>query len=87
MAEKRDHGRRSLCARIDRTELGADVGLVNLGGSFTASQGDQAGITVDNHGRTLPSPTFGFILRVSDMLSLGVAHCPEGRRVSVRVIK
>jgi long-subunit fatty acid transport protein len=64
-------------SRLDESTLGADMGLVSLGASFTPSAGDQAGTTVSNQGTTIPSPTFGFIYRVSDLFSAGIgAYAP-----------
>jgi long-subunit fatty acid transport protein len=59
-------------ARMDETSLGIEIGVVSLSGAFTPSDGVEAGKRVENNGRPLPNPTFGFVYRLNDMISLGV---------------
>lgn len=64
-------------ARIDETTLGLEVGVVALSAGFTPSGGEQAGLRVANEAGVVPNPTLGFILHVTDMLSIGVgAYAP-----------
>ncbi|MCK6548036.1 outer membrane protein transport protein [Myxococcota bacterium] len=59
-------------ANLDESVLGLEGGLVLLSASYTASWGDQAGVTVENEGRPIPNPTIGFTYRINDLLSVGV---------------
>src|SRR5688572_14049208 len=60
-------------SRLDATMVGLEVGLVSLSGAFTPSDGEGAGARVENDGRTLPNPTFGFAFKLSDMFTFGAA--------------
>lgn len=58
-------------SRIDETSVGLEIGVVSLSGSFTPSEGEQAGQRVENNGRPIPNPTFAFVYRLNDSLSFG----------------
>jgi long-subunit fatty acid transport protein len=60
-------------ARLDETMIALEAGVVSLSAAFTPSEGEQLGTRVENRGRPLPSPTLGFVFKVTDMLSVGVA--------------
>ena len=54
-------------ANMDETSLGVEVGVVSMALAFTPSEGEQAGLRVENDGRPLPNPTFGFVFKVNEM--------------------